>query len=74
MAKMRPPKIPEKPVPVLSDDHVRLLAVIYLGMRAGRLRGLLRLFGLGSAGPEVMEGGIPHRDHSVHNAGRRNSC
>jgi site-specific recombinase XerD len=25
MAKMRPPKIPEKPVPVLSDDHVRLL-------------------------------------------------
>jgi site-specific recombinase XerC len=25
MAKMRPSKIPEKPVPVLSDDHVRLL-------------------------------------------------
>lgn len=25
MIKMRPPKIPEKPVPVLSDDHVRLL-------------------------------------------------
>lgn len=31
MIKMRPPKIPEKPVPVLSDDHVRLLlAVRYL--------------------------------------------
>jgi site-specific recombinase XerC len=27
MAKMRPPKIPEQPVPVLSDDQVRLLLV-----------------------------------------------
>jgi site-specific recombinase XerD len=26
MTKMRPPKIPEKPVPVLSDDHVRSAA------------------------------------------------
>jgi len=25
MSKMRPPKIPEKPVPVLSDDQIRLL-------------------------------------------------
>ena len=27
MAKMRPPKIPEKAVPVLSDDHVRTAPV-----------------------------------------------
>lgn len=29
MAKIRPPKIPEKPVSVLSDDHVRLLPAIF---------------------------------------------
>jgi len=46
MAKMRPPKIPEKPVPVLSDDHVRLLLAACSGkdFRNRRDCAIIRLF------------------------------
>jgi site-specific recombinase XerC len=46
MAKMRPPKIPEKPVPVLSDDHVRLLLADCFGkdFRNRRDCAIIRLF------------------------------
>src|SRR5713226_5685512 len=46
MAKMRPPKIPEKPVPVLSDDHVRLLLADCSGkdFRNRRDCAIIRLF------------------------------
>jgi hypothetical protein len=46
MAKMRPPKIPEKPVPVLSDDHVRLLLADCSGkdFRNRRDSAIIRLF------------------------------
>ena len=46
MAKMRPPKIPEKPVPVLSDDHVRRLLADCSGkdFRNRRDCAIIRLF------------------------------
>lgn len=46
MAKMRPPKIPEKSVPVLSDDHVRLLLADCSGkdFRNRRDCAIIRLF------------------------------
>jgi site-specific recombinase XerD len=46
MAKMRPPKIPEKPVPVLSDDHIRLLLADCSGkdFRNRRDCAIIRLF------------------------------
>ena len=46
MAKMRPPKIPEKPVPVLSDDQVRLLLADCSGkdFRNRRDCAIIRLF------------------------------
>ena len=46
MAKMRPPKIPEKPVPVVSDDHVRLLLADCSGkdFRNRRDCAIIRLF------------------------------
>jgi site-specific recombinase XerC len=46
MAKMRPPKIPEKPVPVLSDDQVRLLLADCVGkdFRNRRDCAIIRLF------------------------------
>ena len=46
MVKMRPPKIPEKPVPVLSDDHVRLLLADCTGkdFRNRRDCAIIRLF------------------------------
>ena len=46
MAKMRPPKIPEKPVPALSDDHVRLLLADCSGkdFRNRRDCAIIRLF------------------------------
>jgi site-specific recombinase XerC len=46
MIKMRPPKIPEQPVPVLSDDHVRLLLADCAGkdFRNRRDCAIIRLF------------------------------
>jgi site-specific recombinase XerC len=46
MIKMRPPKIPEQPVPVLSDDHVRLLLADCAGkdFRSRRDCAIIRLF------------------------------
>jgi site-specific recombinase XerD len=46
MIKMRPPKIPEQPVPVLSDDHVRLLLADCAGQdfRNRRDCAIIRLF------------------------------
>jgi len=64
MSKMRPPKIPEQPVPVLSDDHVRLLLADCAGkdFRNRRDCAIIRLFldtGMrleGMGGPEVQRG------------------
>lgn len=46
MAKMRPPKIPEKPVPVLSDEEIRLLLAGCSGkdFRNRRDAAIIRLF------------------------------
>ena len=46
MAKMRPPRIPEKHVPMLSDDHVRLLLADCSGkdFRNRRACAIIRLF------------------------------
>jgi site-specific recombinase XerC len=46
MIKMRPPKIPEKPVPVLSDDQIRLLLADCSGkdFRDRRDCAIIRLF------------------------------
>jgi len=46
MAKMRPPKIPEKPVPVLSDEEIRVLLADCSGkdFRNRRDAAIIRLF------------------------------
>jgi site-specific recombinase XerD len=46
MAKMKPPKVPEVPVPVLTDDHIRKLFAVAAGkdFEAVRDTAVLRLF------------------------------